>query len=104
MWHHQILLNSVAHLFLLVSLLLKRVFFGARLRPIELEHLSDRSWFFLTESLMALAIFRDELDVRFAGLLAALYVGKCGGWIAADRVDYVSGHVTVADWRTATGQ
>lgn len=86
----QILLNSIAHLLLLFSLLLKRLFFGAHLRAIELEHLSERSWFFLTESLMALAIFRDELDVRFAGMLAGLYVGKCGGWIAADRVDYVS--------------
>lgn len=39
------------------------VFFG-QLRPIEVEHLYERSWYAVTETLLAMTIFRDQFVSR----------------------------------------
>lgn len=67
---------------------LKLLFFGD-LRPIEYEHMFERLWIFLTESLLALTIFRDDFSASFAALYSALVFLKCFHWISADRVDYI---------------
>ncbi|WVW79873.1 hypothetical protein I302_101843 [Kwoniella bestiolae CBS 10118] len=67
---------------------LKKIFFG-QLRAIEYEHLFERLWIFLTESLLALTIFRDDFSAPFAFMYGLLLFLKCFHWITADRVDYM---------------
>ncbi|WVQ94559.1 hypothetical protein IAU59_001639 [Kwoniella sp. CBS 9459] len=67
---------------------IKKVFFG-QLRAIEYEHLFERLWIFLTESLLALTIFRDDFSAPFAIMYGVLLFLKCFHWITADRVDYM---------------
>ncbi|KAK6907066.1 hypothetical protein I204_00133 [Kwoniella mangroviensis CBS 8886] len=67
---------------------LKKIFFG-QLRAIEYEHLFERLWIFLTESLLALTIFRDDFSAPFAFMYCLLLFLKCFHWITADRVDYM---------------
>ncbi|KAL7419908.1 E3 ubiquitin-protein ligase hrd1 [Cryptotrichosporon argae] len=71
-----------------VGIAFKRVFFG-QLRAIEYEHLFERLWIFLTESLLALTIFRDDFSPAFAVMYGVLVFLKCFHWITADRVDYM---------------
>ncbi|RXK38218.1 hypothetical protein M231_04502 [Tremella mesenterica] len=71
-----------------LGIALKTIFFG-RLRPIEYEHLFERLWLFLTESLLALTIFRDDFNAPFAIMYSLLLFLKCFHWITADRVDYM---------------
>jgi E3 ubiquitin-protein ligase synoviolin len=92
------------------GIVVKTIFFG-RLRSIEYEvstcrlagrrlacysgslltqqHLFERLWLFLTESLLALTIFRDDFSAPFAVMYGVLLFLKCFHWITADRVDYV---------------
>jgi hypothetical protein len=79
--------------FLYLSVLLGRVlsslFFG-QLRASEVEHLYEKSWFAVTETALAMTIFRDEFDVKFVALFLGLLGVKIFHWIMAGRVDYVS--------------
>lgn len=70
------------------------------------QHMFERLWMFLTESLLALTIFRyvpsprelqddrligsDDFSASFAITYGVLVFLKCFHWITADRVDYVS--------------
>ncbi|KAJ7188475.1 hypothetical protein C8R46DRAFT_1054811 [Mycena filopes] len=65
-----------------------KVFFGA-LRPSEIERLYDRLWFFITESLLAFTIFRDEFDATFVVMFGFLLFVKSFHWIAADRIEWM---------------
>ncbi|KAG8843156.1 E3 ubiquitin-protein ligase hrd1 [Tulasnella sp. 330] len=66
----------------------QRVFFGP-LRPVEVERVYDRMWFFVTESLLAFTIFRDEFDTPFVVMFVVLLFLKCFHWILADRIDWM---------------
>lgn len=70
------------------GIVFKKIFFG-QLRAIEYEHLFERLWMFLTESLLALTIFRDDFSAPFALMYGLLLFLKCFHWITADRVDYM---------------
>lgn len=85
----QILCNYGIFLAILTSRLLIAVFFGT-LRAIELERLHDRLWFTVTETLLALAMFRDEFDAGFVVMFVSLILIKCFHWLASDRVEWVS--------------
>lgn len=74
---------------MILSKLLQSVFFGT-LRSIEIERMHDRLWFTVTETLLALAMFRDEFDTTFVVLFISLIFVKCFHWLAADRVEWVS--------------
>lgn len=54
------------------------------------QRLYDRMWFFVTESLLAFTIFRDEFDTPFVVMFVVLLFLKCFHWILADRIDSVS--------------
>jgi E3 ubiquitin-protein ligase synoviolin len=58
--------------------------------PLTVQHLFEKLWIFLTESLLALTIFRDDFSAPFAFMYGVLLFLKCFHWITADRVDYVS--------------
>ena len=65
------------------------IFFG-KLRDIEVEHLYDKSWFAVTETCLAMTIFRDEFTAQILALFAILLAAKMFHWLTQDRVEYVS--------------
>ncbi|ESN95417.1 hypothetical protein HELRODRAFT_102639 [Helobdella robusta] len=66
---------------------MRKVFFG-QLRPAEMEHLIERSWYAVTETCLAFTVFRDDFSPRFVALFTMLLFVKCFHWLAEDRVDY----------------
>ncbi|KAK7057397.1 RING-type domain-containing protein [Favolaschia claudopus] len=73
---------------LLAAHVVQKIFFGA-LRPSEIERLYDRLWFFITESLLAFTIFRDEFDATFVAMFGFLLFVKSFHWIAGDRIEWM---------------
>ncbi|KAI0045279.1 hypothetical protein FA95DRAFT_1495638 [Auriscalpium vulgare] len=69
--------------------LMQHIFFGA-LRSVEVERLYDRMWFFVTESLLAFTIFRDEFDIPFAVMFGFLLFVKSFHWLMADRIEWMN--------------
>lgn len=66
----------------------QRLLYG-RLRPIESEQLYERAWFAVTETCLAMTIFRGELGGWFLVMFVSLLVGKVWGWIGEGRVEYL---------------
>lgn len=56
---------------------------------VDCQRLYDRLWFFVTESLLAFTIFRDEFDIQFAIMFACLLFTKSFHWLASDRIEWV---------------
>ncbi|TFY70852.1 hypothetical protein EVG20_g2151 [Dentipellis fragilis] len=69
--------------------LVQQIFFGS-LRAVEVERLYDRMWFFVTESLLAFTIFRDEFDIPFAVMFGFLLFVKSFHWLMADRIEWMN--------------
>lgn len=65
---------------------LQRLFYGP-LRPIETEQLYEKAWFAVTETCLAMTIFRGELGGWFLVMFVCLLVGKVWGWIGEGRVE-----------------
>ena len=65
---------------------LQRLFFGA-LRPIEVEQLYEKAWFAITETCLAMTIFREEVGAYFLVMFVCLLIGKVWGWIGEGRVE-----------------
>lgn len=83
-----VLANFGFLLALLCGHIVQQIFFGA-LRPPEIERLYDRLWFFITESLLAFTIFRDEFDIPFALMFGFLLFVKSFHWLTADRIEWM---------------
>ncbi|KAL5528398.1 HRD1 [Sanghuangporus sanghuang] len=83
-----VLANFALLLALLAGRLLQQIFFGP-LRAMEVERLYDRMWFFVTESLLAFTIFRDEFDIPFALMFGLLLFTKCFHWLLSDRIEWM---------------
>ncbi|KAI5288511.1 E3 ubiquitin-protein ligase hrd1 [Ascosphaera aggregata] len=67
---------------------LQRILYGP-LRPVEREQLYDRAWFAITETCLAMTIFRGSVGAWFLVMFGSLVIGKIWGWIAEGRVDTV---------------
>ena len=67
---------------------LQRLLYGP-LRPIETEQLYEKAWFAVTETCLAMTIFRGELGGWFLVMFICLLVGKVWGWIGEGRVEYL---------------
>ena len=80
--------NEALVLTLLVGHIFKKLFFG-RLREAEVEHLYERSWYAITETCLAMTIFREEFNVRFVALFTALLFVKIFHWLMQDRISYM---------------
>ncbi|KAG8719545.1 E3 ubiquitin-protein ligase hrd1 [Ceratobasidium sp. 395] len=80
------LANFLIFVALLVAKVMQIIFFGS-LRATEVERLYDRTWYFLTESLLAFTIFRDDFDAAFVCLFGGLLFVKSFHWLLADRVE-----------------
>jgi E3 ubiquitin-protein ligase synoviolin len=65
---------------------LQRLFYG-QLRAIETEQLYDKAWFAVSETLLAMTIFRDDIGVWFFAMFLCLLGGKVWQWIGEGRVD-----------------
>lgn len=67
-------------------LAMQRVFYGP-LRPIEVEQLYEKAWFAVTETCLAMTIFREEVGGWFLVMFVSLLIGKVWGWIGEGRVE-----------------
>lgn len=65
---------------------LQRLCFG-QLRPAEIEQLYEKAWFAVTETCLAMTIFREEVGAFFLVMFTALVTGKVWGWIGDGRVE-----------------
>jgi E3 ubiquitin-protein ligase synoviolin len=67
---------------------LQRIFYGP-LRPIETEQLYDKAWFAVSETLLAMTIFRDDIGMWFFAMFLCLLAGKVWQWIGEGRVEFL---------------
>ena len=81
--------NEALVITLLLGQICRRLFFG-RLRDAELESLYDRAWYAITETCVAMTIFREEFNVRFVALFTALLFLKIFHWLMQDRVAFAA--------------
>ncbi|KAG6355860.1 hypothetical protein INS49_015244 [Diaporthe citri] len=65
---------------------LQRLCFGS-LRPVEVEQLYEKAWFAITETCLAMTVFREEVGAFFIVMFTALITGKVWGWIGEGRVE-----------------
>ncbi|CAG8764154.1 10139_t:CDS:2, partial [Gigaspora rosea] len=81
-----ILMNMGFFLTIVFGQILQTIFFG-RLRAVEIEHLYERSWYAVTETCLAMTIFRDEFDTRFVVTFTTLLFLKIFHWLCQDRME-----------------
>jgi E3 ubiquitin-protein ligase synoviolin len=84
----QILTNICLLITGFVLFWLQRLLYGP-LRPIETEQLYEKAWFAVTETCLAMTIFRGELGGWFLVMFVSLLVGKVWGWIGEGRVEFL---------------
>ncbi|OTB05247.1 hypothetical protein M426DRAFT_320064 [Hypoxylon sp. CI-4A] len=65
---------------------LQRLCYGP-LRPVEIEQLYEKAWFAVTETCLAMTIFREEVGAWFLVMFTALVTGKIWEWIGEGRVE-----------------
>jgi E3 ubiquitin-protein ligase synoviolin len=65
---------------------LQKLLFGP-LRPIEIEQLYEKAWFAVTETCLAMTIFRGEIGGWFLIMFFSLLTAKVWGWIGEGRVE-----------------
>lgn len=82
------LLNMAMIVVLLLGKAFQLVFFG-QLRVLEMEHLYERAWYAVTETFLAMTIFRDDFTLQFGIFFVILTFLRVFHWIAADRVDLI---------------
>lgn len=70
-----------------MALLSLQTLLYGRLRAIETEQLYEKAWFAVTETCLAMTIFRDEVGVCFMVMFIALLIGKVATWISNGRLD-----------------
>jgi E3 ubiquitin-protein ligase synoviolin len=82
----QILINLIFLVYGSFMYGLQRLCFG-QLRPVEIEQLYEKAWFAVTETCLAMTIFREEVGAFFLVMFTALVTGKIWGWIGEGRVE-----------------
>ena len=65
---------------------LQKLLYGP-LRPIEIEQLYEKGWFAVTETCLAMTIFRGEIGAWFLIMFFSLLAGKVWQWIGEGRVE-----------------
>ena len=65
---------------------LQRLLYGP-LRPIEMEQLSEKAWYAVLDTLLAMPSFREDVGGWLLTMFVLLLAGKVWGWIAEGRVD-----------------
>ena len=65
---------------------LQRLLYGP-LRPIEIEQLSEKAWYAVLDTLLAMPSFREDVGGWLLAMFVLLLAGKVWGWIGEGRVD-----------------
>ena len=78
--------NMVFVAALMLAQMMRQIFLGS-LRAAELDRLYEKIWFAVTETCLALTIFREELRFRFVFLFTVLLFVKVFHWLSAFRVE-----------------
>lgn len=65
---------------------LQRLLYGP-LRPIEIEQLSEKAWYAVLDTLLAMPSFREDVGGWLLAMFMLLLAGKVWGWIGEGRVD-----------------
>ncbi|SMR63636.1 unnamed protein product [Zymoseptoria tritici ST99CH_1A5] len=65
---------------------LQRLLYGP-LRPIEIEQLSEKAWYAVLDTLLAMPSFREDVGGWLLTMFVLLMAGKVWGWIGEGRVD-----------------
>lgn len=65
---------------------LQRLLYGP-LRPIEMEQLSEKAWYAVLDTLLAMPSFREDVGGWLLTMFVLLLAGKVWGWIGEGRVD-----------------
>lgn len=65
---------------------LQRLFYGP-LRPVEVEQLSEKAWYAVLDTLLAMPSLRDDVGGWMLAIFVLLLGGKVWGWIGEGRVD-----------------
>jgi hypothetical protein len=68
--------------------IIQRIAFN-NLRPMEVEHIYEKSWYTITETCLTMTIFRNEFNLKFVVLFTCLLICKVYHWIIQDRIEYV---------------
>lgn len=55
-----------------------------------IQHLYERSWYAITETCLAMTIFREDFDLQFIVVFTTLLFLKIFHWLCQDRVEFVS--------------
>lgn len=85
----QVLGNLSFLLLVLLGRCLKRAFLGSLSRD-ELEELVQNSKYAITETMLALTIFREELNLKLLMLFTCLLFMKIFHWLASMRVESIA--------------
>ncbi|KAK9370170.1 hypothetical protein V1509DRAFT_328391 [Lipomyces kononenkoae] len=83
-----VLANTGIFITVMFGRIVQTILFGS-LRVIEIEHLYEKTWYAVTETCLAMTIFRDEFDARFLVMFTTLLFLKIFHWLASDRVEYM---------------
>ncbi|KAK6540530.1 E3 ubiquitin-protein ligase hrd1 [Orbilia ellipsospora] len=83
-----VLTNFSFFMTLMFGKMVQKIFYGP-LRPTEVEHLWEKAWYAITETCLAMTIFRDEFHSGFVAMFTVLLFVKCFHWLANDRVEYM---------------
>ena len=83
------ILGNMGFVMALLSAQLTRQIFLGPLRAAEIDRLNEKIWFAITETCLALTIFREELRFRFVFLFTVLLFVKAFHWLAQFRVEQV---------------
>ncbi|KAK7967412.1 uncharacterized protein PG986_001689 [Apiospora aurea] len=81
-----ILINVILLMYGTFVYSLQRLCYG-QLRPTEVEQLYEKAWFAVTETCLAMTIFREEVGAWFLVMFTALVTGKIWQWIGEGRVE-----------------
>ncbi|KAF2166286.1 hypothetical protein M409DRAFT_66752 [Zasmidium cellare ATCC 36951] len=81
-----ILTNLVLVLACSFMFALQRLLYGP-LRPIEIEQLSEKAWYAVLDTLLAMPSFREDVGGWLLTMFVLLLAGKVWGWIGEGRVD-----------------
>jgi len=84
----QVLGNFMLMMVILTANLMRKLFLG-NLRELEIEHLTDRVWGTVMDTLLMTTIFRSEFNSSFISWFIILIFCKIFHWLAQDRVDFV---------------
>ncbi|KTW28472.1 hypothetical protein T552_01732 [Pneumocystis carinii B80] len=89
-----VLMNMGLFLATIIGKVIQRIFFGP-LRAIEIEHLYERAWYSITETCLAMTIFRNSFDTRSIIVFIVLIFLKTFHWLCFDRLEFARQSETI---------